>query len=387
MRVGIVAGRDGREGGESSDDYARHLAAALAARGDDVILYVRRSEQRRRADRGYRVVEARVGPAAPVTARDALPFIGDFARFLNKKWSADPPHVVHAHGWVPGVAAQLAARHRQLPVVQSFHGLATMAAGNGEVVAEQVRLEPLLARSAAWVAASYTAELSTLARFRHSRTRLSVVPSGVDIERFNPAGDAADREHPHRILCVGPNIASSNGFEAIIRALPGSPDSELVVAETGRADVSCAELASLAEGLAVGDRVHLLGAVSPGQLPALMRSADVVVCTPKSAPTATVALQAMASGVAVVATAVDALADVVVHGVTGILVSPGRPTELISGLKTLYSQPFQRQGMGAAGRARVRSRYTWDRIAEDCHAIYSKIGYPDRVASIVSATG
>jgi glycosyltransferase involved in cell wall biosynthesis len=389
MRVGIVAGRDTMMRGDSPQDYACHLAAALGEQGHEVTLYVRRRGKRRRAERGYRVVEARVGPDTALTSPETLPLVGDFAKFLNNRWLIDRPDVVHAHGWVPGLAAQLAARHQELPVVQSFHGLATMHPTDGEVPAEQLRLEPLLARSAAWVAASFTAELSTLARFRHGRTRLSVVPSGVDVDRFNPVGQAAPREYSHRILCVGPNTLSTNGFDEAIRALPWVPDSELVVAETDPEDVADADsrgdLQRLAENLGVVDRVRLLGAVAPGQLPALMRSADVVACTPRSAPAATVALQAMASGTAVVATAVDALADIVVHGVTGLLVSPGRPRELIGALKTLQSQPFRCQGMGAAGRARVRSCYTWDRIAADSEAIYSKISYASRMDDVVSA--
>ena len=105
----------------------------------------------------------------------------------------------------------------------------------------------------------------------------------------------------------------------------------------------------------------------------LVRSADVVACTPRQPPRATPVLQAMASGVAVVALPVGVLVDLVVDSVTGLVLSTDNPNELAVALRSLPAQRFQCQSMGAAGRSRALSRFTWDRIALDSLNIYRQV--------------
>jgi glycosyltransferase involved in cell wall biosynthesis len=391
MRVALVGGRDGAHPEVAVETHVEYLAEALAARGDQVTIYTRRDGRRSRTAKGYRVADVRIGPVKPLASREALPFVAEFANSLDATWSADPPQVVHAHGWVPGLAAQLAARHGHLPVVQSFHGFAQQRAGV-TTDAERGRLEPLLAKSATWVVAGCSAESGALAKLRHGRELLSILPDGVDVNRFRPAVPSRKKESQFRILYVGSNSVSLNEFEDIVRALPWVRRGQPMIAESHVADGSHDQVADVVRRVAadmkVSDRVRVLGVLPPRELPGVMSSADVVVWTPTSAPTASVALEAMASGVAVVATGVDAVADAIVHGVTGILIEPGKQRELVSALKMLDAQDFQRQALGAAGRARVRSRYTWDRIAADSQFIYHQIvGVGDQIDDTSPATG
>jgi glycosyltransferase involved in cell wall biosynthesis len=221
---------------------------------------------------------------------------------------------------------------------------------------------------------------------RRARARLSLVPGGVDVERFSPVGPASTRGAPHRIVCLASTTPHLIGVTHVIRALPKLAESELVIGETGPRGTpyqrARQDLQGLAAELGVAHRLHLLGPLDPDQVPRLLRSADVVACTPHSAPEASTALKAMASGVAVVATDVGALADVVIHGVTGLLVSGDN--ELAAALKLLHAQPFRRQGMGAAGRVRAQSRYSWARVAVDVESVYHNVAYgavsPDHAA-------
>ncbi len=111
------------------------------------------------------------------------------------------------------------------------------------------------------------------------------------------------------------------------------------------------------------DRVRLLGRVSRSELPALLRSADIVVCMPWYEPFGMVPLEAMACGRPVVASAVGGIVDTVVDGATGTLVRPQRPDMLAHALRRLLSDPVRRAGFGLAGRERAVMRYRWDRIA------------------------
>ncbi|BDB45460.1 MULTISPECIES: glycosyltransferase [Mycobacterium] len=355
MQIAIVCGDDETAvGGGFGGSELAEFGAALAAQHHTINAYRPHAEV----------------PAEPSAPTLVLPHLGAWADQLDRAWAANPPDVVHAFGWLGGLAAQLAARRHELPLVQSFHGLA-----ESSIPGERVRLEPLLVRNANWVTGGSSAEVDALARLRRSRAQLSVLSSGVDVDRFAPA-DPSAADGPVRILQVEPNALPQHGFDKVIRILPILPGVELVLAETDagdpRHDRERTALNRLATGLGVQDRVRFAGSVAAEELPALVRSADVVVCAARHAPQATTALRAMASGVVVVATAVGALTDTVINGVTGLLVSPAKPYELTAALKSLHGQRFQRQSMGAAGRARAISRFTWDRIALDALGVYQR---------------
>jgi len=378
VRIAIALGDDVLADGAYED--CAQLCAALATHGHDVTAYVRRQDQQSpdvAAAQGYRTVSVCAGPPAPVSPPAALPYVGDWAAKLASLWAAEPPDIVHTHGWLGGLAAQLAARAKGLPTVQSFFGLApTTAPGLDFGDTERARLEPLLARNATWVTGGSNDEVDALAKLRHNRARLSVLPTGVDVERYSPVGPHLLDDGHYRIVCLGLNPLLDNGFDRMVRALPRLPGTELVIAETAppdaRHDKERAGLMTLAAKLGVRDRIRFMGTVAADELPALLRSADVVACTPRQSPRATAALAAMASGVVVVAVDVGALTDTVVQSVTGMVVSANNPNELITALKALQAQGFQRQSMGAAGRSRAASRFTWHRIALDALHIYQQ---------------
>lgn len=394
MKIAIVRGDD------FVGDDTRRLCAALAAQGHDVTAFLRQADRhpgkpspdRTTSDRGYRAIGIRVGPAICKDA-DLLPFVGEWAATLERVWSSDQPDIVHAYGWLGGLAAQLAARRQNLPTVQTFQPLAEpsrpRSADGKRKATERERIEPLLARNAAWVTVESSADVDALARLRRGRAQVSVLASGVDIEHYTSVGPALDRTDPHRVLCLAPNPLSGNGFDIPIRAMPKVPDTELVVAETDVTDRNHSKardgLKRLATELGVADRVRFVGTLACDQLPMLVRSADVVACTPRQPPRATSALAAMASGVAVVALPVGVLIDVVVDSVTGLILD--HPNDVAAALRSLLAQEFRCQSMGSAGRSRALSRFTWDRIALDALSIYRQLGSQRSPTQSLQPTG
>jgi glycosyltransferase involved in cell wall biosynthesis len=378
VKIAIVTGDD------LVGDDPQRLCAALAAQGHEATAYVRGQGRRPvglSADGDYRARSIHIGPRAAAPVEAVLPYVGEWAVALERLWSSEQPDVVHAYGWLGGLAAQLAARRQRIPTVQSFQGLAATSrphsVGGPHRDSERERIEPLLVRSATWVTGECTADVNVLARLRHGRARVSALCSGVDVGRFCPVGPAVARDGLHRILCVAPNPLESNGFDIAIRALPRVAAAELVIAETAASepghDQARARLERLATELGVADRVRFAGAIGDDELPLLLRSADVVACTPRQPSRATPVLQAMASGVAVVALPVGVLTDVVVDAVTGLVLSRQSPAAVAVALRSLLAQSFQCDSMGAAGRSRAVSRFSWDRIALDSLNVYRQL--------------
>ena len=293
--------------------------------------------------------------------------VNDFGRRLADRWRRQPPDVVHSHSPESGVAALLAGR--EIPLVHTFHTLGSSA---------DQRLDRLLGQHAATCVATYSEAVVELLGIGARRTRVSVVPYGVDIGMFAPCGPSAPRGERHRIVAVGA-VLDRRDHDVTIAALTRLPDTELVIAggpdaELLSEDAAAQSLWKLAEHRGVGDRVKLLGRVAHQDMPALLRSADVVVCTPRHAPAGSVALEAMACGQAVVATPIGGLADTVVDNVTGRHVPPREPLAFIKVMRRLLADPMVRGAYGAAGRDRVEARYSWDRIAVDTVHAYRRAG-------------
>lgn len=358
---------------DSRADGLSALAAALSARGHVVTVHTRyQGKQTLRAadEHGYRVQAHRVGDAAPVSESDALALSGEMAGKLQDAWRRKTPDIVHAYGWLSGVAAQLAASRQRLPTVQSFHSFASPAGSTPD----RSRLEAALARQSTWATAESTADVDLLSTVRRNRARVSLMPSGVDAEGLDRADS---HESGYRIACLAPNALQLNDVSRVLGVLPALHDTQLVIGETGPPDdestVVRKALQEFAIGLGVVDRVTFFDHVRADEIPSVLYSADVLACTPTTTPDPAVALVAMAVGVPVVAYDVGALSDVVIHDVTGLLVPQNSHRELVAALKNLQAESFRRQGMGAAGRARARSRYSWDRIAVDAESAYRQV--------------
>jgi D-inositol-3-phosphate glycosyltransferase len=292
--------------------------------------------------------------------------MGPFAQYLAAQWADSEPDVAHAHFWTSGIVTELAARQFGHSAVLTFHGLGTDGLRR--------RMEAKLARAANEVCASCTAEAFELVRMGRPRQCTSVIPAGVNVDVFSPNGPRAPRGDARRLVGVG-KLVPSNGFDTVIRALPYIPDAEFVVvgeADTGESYSEASRLRDLANQLGVADRLRLHGAANTDDMPALLRSADVVACTPTDESSGFVALKAMACGVPVVASATGALVDIIVDDVTGHLVSHQDPRQFATVVNPLLRDSFLRRSLGGAGRDRVRARYSWDRIAEDTARIYAR---------------
>jgi glycosyltransferase involved in cell wall biosynthesis len=140
-----------------------------------------------------------------------------------------------------------------------------------------------------------------------------------------------------------------------------------------RRDREVRRLRAVARDCGVARRVKFLGQLPHDEIPALMRSADAVVCVPWYEPFGMVPLEAMACGVPVVVSAVGGLVDTVIHGTTGVHVPPQRPDVLANALRELLADPTAGQSYGIAGSDRARSRYAWQRIGRETLGIYQQV--------------
>jgi type III pantothenate kinase len=378
--LAVLGGADA--GGQNV--HVAALAQAMARRGAQVVVHTRRDDpsvpEYVELSPGVLVHHVDAGPPAQIPKDDLLEHMPAFGRELQEAWRHHQPDVVHAHFWMSGHASLPAARALGIPVVQTFHALGHVKRRyQGEKdtsPAERLDIERGLAASADHIVATCTDEVFELMRLGAARARLTVIPCGVDLERFRPEGPR-ERRRPglYRLLSVG-RLVERKGVGNAIEALAGVPDAELVVVggpdRAGlAADPEAQRLVRVARQAGVEDRVELRGRVSREDLPALLRSADAVVAVPWYEPFGIVPLEAMACGVPVVAAAVGGMIDTVVDGVTGVHAPPRDPDRLAEILRGVLADDATRAAWGDAGVRRAQRLYDWNRIAAATLDVYA----------------
>ncbi|MGK5172138.1 glycosyltransferase [Geodermatophilus sp. CPCC 205761] len=365
------------------------LAAGLARRGHAVTVHTRR-EDPGQPDRvptadGYDVAHVTAGPERVLPKDDLLRHMPEFAAVLRRTWAAAPPDIVHAHFWMSGLASVAAAgagRAGTIPVVQTFHALGSVKRRHQGAAdtspPQRLDLERSLCRTVSHVVATCSDEVFELRRMGLDSDRASIVPCGVDTAVFTPRGPVAPRTAGRPRLLVLGRLVERKGQEDAVRALAAVPGAELVVVggppvDRLDADPEVRRLRAVAASVGVADRLVFTGAVARVDVPAWVRSADVVLAVPWYEPFGITPLEAMACGRPVVATAVGGLQDSVADGVTGDLVPPRDPDRLGAVLAALLADESRRAAYGAAGVRRARSRYRWARVVADTENVYRQV--------------
>ncbi len=364
-------------------DHVFGLGRALAAQGHHVVIQARKDAPglpgRQAIAPRLSVEYLAAGPAARVPADELPRYASDLAGALAASWRRHRPDVVHAHHWTSALAALAAARDTQVPVITTFGSFGSAERRHGivsECPAVRQRLEPAIARGSASVLATTGEEVAELSRLGVRSAKVACVPTGVDVKAFKPAGYSVRRGKQPRLIALG-SLAGCRRLDVVLRCLAELPGTELVIAGGPAAsELECDHgyriLAKLAAHLGVTDRVRFTGHVSEDKLPALLRSADLLVSAACYEPQGSAAIRAMACGIPVVATSVGGYEDAVIDGTCGVLIPPERPALLAGQLRDLLATPMRLAAFGIAAADRARSRYPWARVAEETAVWYER---------------
>lgn len=281
--------------------------------------------------------------------------------------------LIHAHLFHADVLSRLAGRVAGVPVVSTYQ------------VVEGRRLPLRFAadRATGRLARLFTCISEDVRRFvrrtmRHAAARTVVVRSGVDVAAIRAGAGAAPAARVRAEIGAGERpivlavarLDRQKGLDLLIRALPAvraaSPSVVLALAGDGP---ERAALADLAARLGVGDAVRFLGHRT--DVPALLGAATVFCLPSRWEGLGLAALEAMAAGAPVVATAVPGLREAV--GPAGVLVPPEDPAALASALAALLTSPDRRAALAAAGSRRVEAQFRVERMVEEYADIFRRV--------------
>lgn len=202
------------------------------------------------------------------------------------------------------------------------------------------------------------------------------VTKGVDSTLFSPEGPNAKAEIGFGdvpvVLCVSRFVPIKNVahfIDAIAVVHQKRPDVRAVIAGDGPLEST---LKHQAASLGLGAVVRFAGYVDQADLPPWYRAADVFVLSSDFDNSPNVVLEAMASGLPVVATNVGGVADFVETPDGGALVGKGDAASMAAAILSLLSDETKRRRAGAFNRQRATTKFSWRTSAEQLLAAYQR---------------
>jgi glycosyltransferase involved in cell wall biosynthesis len=254
------------------------------------------------------------------------------------------PYVVSLRGGdVPGLTPEVTPLHRLLSPLRRYvlrHAIAVVANSSG--------LKKLSEKT--------------------DRGPVQVIPNGVDTEFFYPSPQKSGRG-PLRILFVGRFHAQKN-VSCLLEQCAHLPRQSFELHLAGDGPLRHA-LENLANQLGLSEAIQWHGWVSRADLRELYQRADCFVNPSFYEGLPNSVLEAMASGLAVIASRVPGNEDLVQHGETGLLFDLDAPSQLASHLRVLIDEPALAPRMGDAGRKVALKDYSWRKVAERYRALFS----------------
>ncbi len=281
------------------------------------------------------------------------------------------PDVVHVHSGAWLKAAHAARRAGVPRVVHTVHGL----------IDDEPWYVPLLhhwaARYTDWVApVSEPLRGYLMRRVRMDGAKVHVIANGVDTAHFRPGppagtlrerlGIADDRLVVGTVARLDPVKNQALLIDAFADVRARLPEAVLALIGDGSLRGS---LEARARTLGIVRDVHFFGASA--DVAALYRELDLFVLSSNAEGTSMSILEAMASGVCVVATSVGGTPDLLAGGACGVLVPPHDRAALATAITAVLRDPARRRRLGDAGRARVEERYSEPVMIAAYEAMYS----------------
>jgi glycosyltransferase involved in cell wall biosynthesis len=381
--------------------YVAETARYLAARGYLVDIFTRKDQP----DLpeivewlpGVRVIHVPAGPAAFVRKEDILPWMAQFAEFVQQFAVGQRYDVVHAHFFMSGLVALQLKSALGLPFVVTFHALGLVRrlhqGAADEFPPKRIAIEREVIRAADVIVAECPDDRRNLITlYGADPHRVVVIPCGFDPHEFWPIAPRFARRalglasDVPVLLTVG-RLVPRKGVDNVIRALGvlvrrlGVPAELLVVG--GNSDVAdststpeIGRLRAIAAEEGVGARVTFTGRRSRELLKLYYSAADAFVATPWYEAFGMTSIEAMACGTPVVASRVGGLQYSVLDERTGFLVPPNDPVALANRLRDVCCSPRLAERLASAGVRRAYALFRWERIAHSLAMVYAGMPRP-----------
>ncbi len=361
-----------------AETYVSNLARNLAGMGHNVTVYCadRPLSPGKSKEEAVRVVRMK----APLTLY-GTPIASFPAEFLTEDYD-----VIHCNFPNPyfSIVSAAVSRLTATPAVLTWHNdLPPVTKTASLLVGAHNAVSNIYLNAYQRIIATTGVYARTSATLRKHRSKVRVIPNGVDTHKFNPDVDTSAVIERYglagykMLIFVGALTPwhAYKGLDVLIRAFAsaGKRCEKLKLMVVGGGSM-LNHYRQLAADLCKGDRVIFTGHVGDDMLPPLYAAADFAVLPSRDSSEGfgIVLLEAMACGKAVIGSDVGGIPEVIDDWKTGVLVEPKDPEALANAIHALYVDDELRNKMGAAGREFAHTR-DWSIVADRVSSLYGEI--------------
>jgi mannosylfructose-phosphate synthase len=384
--------------------FVIELAKRFSRLGYRVDVVTRRFERQPEFDRindGLQVWRIPYGGKRFIRKEDMHDYLSDFiTNFLAAVRSRQIEYdVVDSHYWDAGWAGQKIAEELRIPHIHTPHSLGAWKRegmeedGDPDELEKRYRLEErihkefLTYRSCDHIIATTEEQLDVLqSEYDLPDKHISVIPPGVDENRFTPARNLVRKElqkrfeiGPYTIYAVG-RMAKNKGYDLLIQSLPTVfklvPEAELLLAagseNSARDREQEGELKNLAKELGVYKKISWERYIPDEEMADYYRASAVFSLSSRYEPFGMTAIEAMACGTPTVITTHGGLYDLIDFGKHALYADPSQPEEFGAILALPMRYPNLAEGLSNEGSRFARRTFGWTGIAKRTLTIFDQ---------------
>lgn len=398
--------RPGAKEAGGQNVYVHQLAKEMGRRGWYVDIFTRWDNSQKRqviqASQRVRVIRIKSGPKKYVSRDHLFDYMPEFAKnislFIEKHKLVYS--LIHAHYWMSGWSGLKLKEKYRIPLFMTYHSLGYVRyhtlkkykmVSDSEFFRFRIKWERELAEKSDVVVATSPFEKQDIIRYYDVKAKNTIIiPVGIDPKMFKQVEAAHARTkigqslHGYIILYVG-RIEWRKGIGTIISALGKLTASKtgkyrhhnirllIVGRKVGPEAKEVRRLIRLAKTNGVADRIQFLGSKDQNKLHYYYSAANICVASSYYEPFGIVPLEALSSGVPVVASKIGGLQYTSVDGKTGKLVPPRNPVKLAEAIdEVLENEKKYRRSVRQYAQTTLKKEFTWPKIAVRMEQAYNK---------------
>jgi len=403
---GDPAAAVGHESAGGQNIYVRQLGEALAAAGWHVDMFTRKGspEDADIVEHGphCRTIRLEAGPVTYIPREQLFETLPAFVEAFKAYHAKFGYPLVHTNYWLSGWVGYKLRQEFHFQWLHTYHSLGAV---KYQVASEQaqrdetrLQVEKTILEQADCVIATSPQEEAYLRSLVSSAGHTRLIPCGTDLTLFYPLPEARSRlpiNHKEPLILYVGRFDRRKGLETLVAAMAQVPQGHLLIvggSDPQRSDgAERRRIEGLVQTYGLGDRVTFVGQVPHEELITYYSAADMCVVPSYYEPFGLVAIEAMACGTPVIASAVGGLQFTVIPEETGLLVPPEDSTALAAAIQRLIDQPEWARTLGANGRERVIAQFDWQAIALQMGELYrqlfaaSLMGITSRLTALTNA--
>jgi D-inositol-3-phosphate glycosyltransferase len=383
----------GKEEAGGQNVYVRQVGEALAKLGWQVDMFTRKTREDDATIVQHsphcRTIRLVAGPQEFVPRDRLFEFMPAFVEAFQTYQAKYHYPLIHTNYWMSAWVGLQVKKTHNVQLIHTYHSLGAIkyqtVLNRPAIAPTRLDVEQQILEQANCIVATSPQEQEALRTLVSHLGHIEVIPCGTDIENFQaiPKSEARSQlgfKPDEQIALYVGRFDPRKGIETLVRAcaqLQETPTLRLVI--VGGSDPTQSDgqerlrIETIVEGLGLSEQTTFAGRVGHDRLPLYYTAADVCVIPSHYEPFGLVAIEAMACGTPVVASAVGGLKFSIVPEETGLLVPPQNVEAFAGAIERILSDELWATKLRKQASERVQRNFSWSGVAAQLSDLYRRV--------------